>query len=169
MNKIAKFEKVSYEQFHEDMKRLFPNASDDISGEYFKFYNTVTIPKRSSKGSAGYDFVSPIGFTLQHGDSIVIPTGIRCKMDEDWVLSIYPRSGLGFKTHVRLANSVGIIDASYYYTDNEGHIMVKLVADKPIEVNPGDRFCQGIFTQYGITEDDDVTEERIGGLGSSGK
>lgn len=47
--------------------------------------------------------------------------------------------------------------------------MVKLVADKPISVKAGDRFCQGIFLEYGITEDDDATEERIGGIGSSGR
>lgn len=162
MKRISKFEEVSFEQFSKDFKEL------RYTGEEVA-YDMIRLPKRSSKGSAGYDFVSPIDFHLEHGESIIIPTGVRCKINDSWFLMCVPRSGLGFKTHVRLANTTGIIDASYYYTDNEGHIMVKLVADKPISVKAGDRFCQGIFLEYGITEDDDVTDERIGGIGSSGR
>lgn len=162
MKYVAQFKKVSYEQFEKDMKELGLKNVEVA-------YNNVKIPKRATTGSAGYDFVSPIGFTLYHGESIIIPTGIRCLIDESWVLNIYPRSGLGFKTHVRLANSVGIIDSDYFYADNEGHIMIKLVADKPIEVKAGDRIAQGVFTEYGITVDDNATESRHGGMGSSGE
>lgn len=162
MKYVAQFKNVSYEQFEKDMKKLGLQNVEVA-------YDNVKIPKRVTTGSAGYDFVSPISFTLYHGESIIIPTGIRCLIDESWVLNIYPRSGLGFKTHVRLANSVGIIDSDYYYADNEGHIMIKLVADKPIEVKAGDRIAQGVFTEYGITVDDNATESRHGGIGSSGE
>lgn len=162
MKAIAKFEKVSREQFNKDFLKNVPYKCE------YDVFEKVKLPVRSSTGSAGYDFVSPIGFTLGHGESVVIPTGIRCKIDDGWMLGLYPRSGLGFKTHVRLANTVGVIDSDYYYADNEGHIMVKLVADRLLTVNPGDRICQGIFTEYGITEDDECEAKRTGGFGSSG-
>ena len=83
-----------------------------------------------------------------------------------------PRSGLGFKYYTRLANTVGIIDASYYDNEsNEGHMWVKIrnEGDKDVVVEKFDRICQMIFVPFGITEDDEVTAERTGGFGSSGK
>ena len=81
----------------------------------------------------------------------------------------------GFKFGIHLANTGGIIDEDYYGSDNEGHIFIKLVNDsvlstaKPMEIKKGDAFCQGIFVPFGITVDDDATEIRNGGFGSTGK
>lgn len=165
MKYVAEFEAVSKEQFIKDFTKLF--AFSEVSPS--EAYDNVILPKRATTGSAGYDFVSPFGFTLNKGESIVIPTGIRCKIDESWFLQIVPRSGLGFKFHVTMANTVGIIDSDYYDSDNEGHIMVKLIADEPFEIKTGDRFAQGIFMEYGIAVNDDATAKRNGGFGSSGK
>ena len=166
MKKIAKFEKVSFEEF----KKAFDNKSvEDIQ----KIYDEIKLPKRATIGSAGYDFYTPISFTLAPNETIKIPTGIRCEMKIGWVLSLYPRSGLGFKYRVQLNNTFGIIDSDYYYSDNEGHIFVKLTnasnEDKTVILNVGDGFCQGIFTEYGITEDDDTEGIRNGGFGSTNK
>ena len=94
-------------------------------------------------------------------------------MEEDWVLSLYPRSGLGFKYRLQLNNTVGIIDSDYYYSDNEGHIFAKLTNDsnegKALSLNAGDGFMQGIFLPYGITEDDAADGTRNGGFGSTGR
>ena len=165
MKYVAEFEAVSKEQFAKDFVKNFGGFDNKAS----EVYDNVVIPKRATTGSAGYDFVAPFGFTLDKGDSIVIPTGIRCKIDESWFLQIVPRSGLGFKFHVTLANTVGIIDSDYYNSDNEGHIMVKLIADEPFEIKTGDRFAQGIFMEYGIVVNDEATATRNGGFGSSGK
>lgn len=168
MNTVAKFEKVSREEFGKASKNLcFDLEVVD------KLYNSICLPKRATKGSAGYDFYSPICCVLKQGQSVVIPTGIRCKMDEGWVLTLYPRSGMGFKTGVRLANTVGVIDSDYYFSDNGGHIMLKLVNDgvleKDVRINVGDGICQGIFLPFGITEDDNATAIRNGGFGSTDK
>ena len=166
MKKIAKFEKVSFEEF----KKAFDNKSVE---EIQKIYDEIKLPKRATIGSAGYDFYTPISFTLAPNETIKIPTGIRCEMKIGWVLSLYPRSGLGFKYRVQLNNTVAIIDSDYYYSDNEGHIFVKLTnasnEDKTVILNVGDGFCQGIFTEYGITEDDDTEGIRNGGVGSTNK
>ena len=94
-------------------------------------------------------------------------------MNTDWVLMLYPRSGLGFKYRLQLDNLVGIIDSDYFYSDNEGHIFAKLTNDsktnKIVTVRRGDAFMQGIFVEYGITEDDKVETSRNGGFGSTDK
>lgn len=170
MRRIAKFHKVSLEQFMKDVKGDFPHYTEkDIRD----IYESIELPKRATKGSAGYDFYSPFSFSMEPGTTMKVPTGIRCEMQEDWVLKLYPRSGLGFKYRLQLNNTVGIIDSDYFYSDNEGHIMAKITNDsnegKTVELNSGTGFMQGIFLEYGITEDDDAQGVRNGGFGSTTK
>ena len=110
---------------------------------------------------------------MEPGTTMKVPTGIRCQMEEEWVLKLYPRSGLGFKYRLQLNNTVGIIDCDYFYSDNEGHIMAKITNDsnegKTVELTSGTGFMQGIFLEYGITEDDDAQGIRNGGFGSTTK
>lgn len=165
MNKVSKFEKVSFEQYYEDIKPLLP---DDWTDEEIKqSWKEIELPVRATSGSAGYDFKAPVGFTLFPGASVVVPTGIRVRIDDGWMLMCTPRSGLGFKYGMALANTVGIIDADYYYSDNEGHIMLKVCAKDKVEIEYGQKFAQGIFVPFGITTDDNITTERNGGLGST--
>ena len=171
--RVAKFEKVTYGQFEKDWLDTFdiPELDTSTRREIESIYGAITLPKRATKGSAGYDFVSPLTFTLKPGETIKIPTGIRCGMNTDWVLMLYPRSGLGFKFKARLCNTVGVVDSDFYYSDNKGHIFVKLSneGDKEIKILRGNSFCQGIFMEYGITEDDKVETSRNGGFGSTDK
>ena len=167
MEKIAAFEKVSFEQFEKDWMQHFTETTDVKA-----VYDAIKMPKRATTGSAGYDFFAPADITLEKGKSVLIPTGIRSKINDGWVLKIYPRSGLGFKHRVQLDNTVGIIDADYYNSSNEGHIMIKLSFDAhddghTVELTGGDGFAQGIFLQFGITFDDDTDGVRNGGFGST--
>ncbi|MCI6583200.1 MAG: deoxyuridine 5'-triphosphate nucleotidohydrolase [Oscillospiraceae bacterium] len=170
MKRIAEFQKVSREQFVRDWTDSFGDCSTEQAE---KIYEGIKIPARATSGSAGYDFCTPVGFSLAPGETIKIPTGIRVKIEEGWMLGLYPRSGLGFKYRMQLNNTVGIIDSDYYYSDNEGHIMVKFTnasnTGLTINLNAGDAFSQGIFTEYGITFDDDATGVRNGGFGSTGR
>ncbi len=169
MKRVAKFEKVSWEQFLEDWRDTFGNEQEQarIQG----IYDRIRLPRRATAGSAGYDFFLTLPIVLRPGESIKVPTGIRARMDVNWVLQIYPRSGLGFKYRLQMNNTVGIIDSDYFYSDNEGHIFIKILndsrEDKTLELAEGMAFAQGIFMEYGITEDDDVTESRNGGFGST--
>lgn len=170
MRRIAQFFKVSRENFSEAVREDFPQYSErDIES----MYESLLLPRRATKGSAGYDIFAPFSFALAPGETIKIPTGIRVKMDEDWVLTVYPRSGLGFKYRLQMNNTVGIIDSDYYNSDNEGHIFIKITNDtnegKTVEVPQGTGFAQGIFLQYGITADDGADGVRNGGLGSTTK
>lgn len=170
MRRIATFHKVSMEQFLTVYREEFPKYSE---AELQEMYASVQLPRRATKGSAGYDFYAPFAFSLEPGESIKVPTGIRAQMEESWVLQLYPRSGLGFKYRLQMNNTVGIIDSDYFYSDNEGHIMAKLTNDskeeKTLEIRAGMAFMQGIFLEYGITTDDDAQGIRNGGFGSTTK
>ena len=174
MNRVGKFEKVSFEQFRNAMKDEFyrgqelpPAIEDDLK----KMWEEIALPSRATSGSAGYDFKSPFSFSLNAGDGIRIPTGIRVKVDEGWWLGCLPRSGLGFKYRLQLDNTMVVIDSDYYYSDNEGHIFAKITNDnhagKTLTVEAGSGFLQAIFIPYGITYSDDATGVRNGGMGST--
>lgn len=172
MVRMAKFEKVSFEQFKKDfLASHLSNKTEWTEEELMKVYEGIELPKRSTAGSAGYDFKMPIEAVFTSDVERLIPTGIKCRMEEGWVLKIFPRSGLGFKLKARLNNTVGIIDQDYYNNENnEGHIMIKMCIEKEHIVHKleaGDAFCQGIFSEFGITEDDDCGEKRTGGIGST--
>lgn len=168
MKRIARFEKVSFEQFLEGWGDTLGITDRSKIQE---IYDGIRLPRRATAGSAGYDFFAPADITLAPGETIKIPTGVRVWMEPEWVLKCYPRSGLGFKYRLQLNNTVGIIDSDYYGSDNEGHIQIKLTNDsregKRLEVKEGTGFAQGIFLEYGITVDDETTEERNGGFGST--
>ena len=138
MRRVARFQKVSWEQFLEGWKDAFPNTEEE---KIRKIYDGIRLPRRATAGSAGYDFFSPVDFELMPGETLKMPTGIRAWMEPDWVLKIYPRSGLGFKYRLQLNNTVGIIDSDYYNSDNEGHIFIKITNDskegKTVQVQAG--------------------------------
>lgn len=170
MEKIAKFEKVSLSQFNNDYLNAFPELNlKNIE----LIYQRIKMPKRATIGSAGYDFYAPFDIELKPGETIKVPTGIRVKISDGWVLTLYPRSGLGFKYRLQLNNTVGIIDSDYYGSSNEGHIYIKITNDtnenRIISIKEGEGFAQGIFLPFGITEDDEVSEIRDGGFGSTTK
>lgn len=169
MNKVGRFEKVSYEQFAADFRDVFPDFSEDNVRE---MYDRIKLPKRATAGSAGNDFFVPMDITLEPGQSIKVPTGIRVRINPGWWLGCFPRSGLGFKYRIQLDNTVGVIDSDYYNAKNEGHIMLKITNDsregKTLQLKSGDALAQGIFLIYGIAYDDEVETARIGGFGSTG-
>lgn len=187
------FEKVSWETYLNDWKSLY---GKEINKTKLKeIYDNIQLPERSTRGSAGFDFHTPFGFTLKMGSNIMIPTGIRFVANrKDIVCLLVPRSSLGVKYGIRLLNTVGVIDSDYQYSDNEGHIFVDLHMDgkklplkmefhgdelytreeleifssTTISIKPNDRICQGLVHQY-LTDANKVTAMRNGGHGSTGK
>ena len=177
LQKMAKFSKISVNQFAKDWLDAFPALADsdmsafEINAHIQSIYDGIKLPKRATIGSAGYDFFAPMSFTLEPGESIKIPTGLRCEMYDGWVMLGFPRSGHGFKYGVHHANTTPVVDGDYFEADNEGHIHFKIVNDsslaKDFKVNAGDAFCQVVFVPFGITLDDEVDAERTGGFGST--
>jgi dUTP pyrophosphatase len=160
MGGVARFMHVSARQFCGDWRDAF--GEGDVPG-------LPPLPRRATALSAGYDFFAPAAFSLEPGETIRIPTGVRARIDGGWVLMLFPRSGLGFKYRLRLDNTVGVVDADYFGAKNEGHIFVKLTncGGAPLSVATGEAFCQGVFLPYGTAEEEDVLERRTGGFGST--
>ena len=73
MQKIARFEHISQDQFENDYAQKIGGSAPAVDG--------VTLPKRATAGSAGYDFFAPCDFILEAGKTITVPTGVRCSME----------------------------------------------------------------------------------------
>ena len=99
-----------------------------------------------------------------------IPTGLKAYMLPSEYIMIVPRSSMGFKFFMRLANTVAVGDSDYYNNkDNEGHYWIKIrnENDEPMEIKAGQAFAQAIFMNYLLADDDSANAERVGGIGST--
>lgn len=135
--------------------------------------NGITLPKRATGGSAGFDLQAAIDspITILPGKLVSIPTGIAVKLPEGSVGLLFGRSGLGVKHGITLSNSVGVIDSDY-----TGEILVGLcnVSDEPYTVMPLDRIAQLTVVSFLPVEPLEVdslekTERGDGGFGSTGR
>ena len=132
----------------------------------------INLPTRKTTESAGYDIECAEAVTLEPGQVVLVPTGIKAFMAYDEYLAIHIRSSMAIKRHLALVNSTGIIDSDYYNNeDNEGHIMVAVynTTSQPFHISKGDRVAQGIFTKYLKADGDAARGLRTGGVGSTGK
>lgn len=169
MERIARFSKVSYEQYKKDMLMLLWGKDAEWSDEEIRAeYDAIKLPSRATAGSAGYDFYLPHAVHFSPSYNSFFPTGIRCEMEQGWVLQLYPKSGLGTKYGTMMLNTIPIIDQDYFFADNEGHILIGMSVKKPFDLKAGDKFIQGLFVPFGITADDNATDKRTGGFGSTG-
>lgn len=130
----------------------------------------AVLPYRSTRGSAGYDFECYADTLIPPYQIMLIPTGIKCQIDEGYYLQLALRSSTPMKKHLMLANGIGIIDSDYYNNpDNEGHIMFQVInfTNKEVFISKGERIGQGIFLQYNKVDEDNTSGNRIGGFGST--
>lgn len=164
------------------------DASEMNFQEFFEKWNSVVqrnrgfeivknapadtiLPRRTTKGSAGYDFYAPYDIMLvPHSCSKLVFLNVKAYMQPDEKLQMYIRSSLAVKSNITLETS-GLIDSDYYNNpDNDGNIGVKFRnnGDEPIIITKGTRCCQGVFGKYLVADGDDVNETRTGGYGSTG-
>lgn len=131
------------------------------------------LPERSTMFSAGYDFFNPERVVIAPKSLGLIKTGIKSYFPNYYTLKLYNRSSNAKKKGVFLANGVGIVDADYYNNpDNDGEIgfMFYNFTDNEVVFEPGDKLGQGIFERfYTISDEEEITTERISGWGSTGK
>ena len=165
------FEKVSFGTFNDSIVAIMIEEGRELDAE--ELYKDLKLPKQATASSAGMDFIAPYDIKIGPSGSVLVPTGIRWvtdKTERGCVMMILPRSGLGFRTGMRLANTAGIIDPDYCDSANEGHIMLKVVNPKPsmaLTIEKGKAFAQGIIVPYMICEGAESDEGRDGGFGST--
>ena len=139
-----------------------------------KLYEDTKLPTRADNGSAGMDLYAHLNDdymrVIKPHTTEMISVGFAMETPNNTYGAIFARSGLSTKKGLRLANSVGIVDASY-----RGEIFVALHndTDKPQQISHGDRIAQLIIMEYptvGIIETDTLSETERGknGFGSSG-
>lgn len=136
----------------------------------------VNLPERKTKYSAGYDIeaiedtvIPPFKFGMK---PTLVKTGLKVYMENDEFLMLVNRSSNPGKKGLVLANSVGIIDADYYNNkDNDGHFMYAYYNyfDEEITIKKGEVIGQAIFMKYLTIDNDNASNERIGGFGSTSK
>lgn len=171
MKRIAEFYKVSFTQFEKDYKELNPESKLSHA-EIKDMYDKIKLPQRATTGSAGYDFYLPYPISLKSEETTTIPTGIRFQCRQDYAMFFMSKSGLGSKNRLQLNTAISLIDSDYFYSDNEGHILAKIIHDDRnpkavLELPAGKSFLQGVFFKYGITKSDKATGRRNGGFGST--
>ncbi len=144
------FLKITFEQFKNDVE-------DNI-----ELYESVKIPQRDSKSTAGYDIYLLNDIILKSGEIVKLPTGLKSFFEKDEVLLLVVRSSMGFKYNIRLCNQVGVIDSDYYNNqDNEGHIWIRIQneGNEDVYLKRGTAIVQGIFLKYLTTNSDETLNQ----------
>lgn len=129
--------------------------------------NSELKPRRATKYSAAYDFISPADFVVPGHGECLIETGVAIELDDDKVLMLFVRSSYGFKYGITLSNGTGIIDKDFF--PNTMKCKLRNDSDKDFIIHKGDHYMQGIIINYFKTIDDDTETIRTGGIGSTGK
>jgi len=177
------------------------NKMEELSGQVIK---TVQIPCEILNGNlpptyahdtdAGMDIRSPQEYTIAPGETIIIPTGIKCAIPEGYALLVQPRSGQSVKTKLRIANTPGLIDSGYrdeigvivenieppfkdidYEFDDNGEIHIKsILHGQSYTIAAGQKFAQMRLVQVPhaqfmpVENVGEIGENRGGGFGSTG-
>ena len=151
------------------MKLLLKTENPDLT-------NLYSNHQHYNPGDSGLDLFCPETITINPGETVKINLQINCEALHDTIENtnvsyyLYPRSSI-IKTPLRLANSVGIIDAGY-----RGDIIacVDNIKSESYTVNKGDRLfqiCAGNLEpiEFQLVNDLSNTQRGLGGFGSTGK
>jgi dUTP pyrophosphatase len=161
--------KLNYWRSRKMKERQFERFFEALPGA-----DLMDMPKRETRGSAGYDIRAHIkngvGFVeIDPGQKINLGTGITVYIHEELeqFLDLRIRSGLANNYQLTLQNACGVIDADFY--GKEIQAMVRNEGPVGVRIYHGDRIAQGIFVQYFTTDDDSPGEKkRTGGFGHTG-
>ena len=129
----------------------------------------ISLPKRATEGSMGYDFYSPAEYEVKPGDVAKIWTDVHAVMEKDEGLLLNIRSSMGGR--FCLLNTIGVIDQDFILGKTNGNvgIFLKNISDEVQYIHKGDAIAQGIFLKYLVTDDDEADAKRTGGFGSTGR
>ena len=156
------------------MKLLIRPLNDEIKAMYHDDALETSNRNREDRGDAGLDLYCPGDMEILPGQTTKIDFKIQCEGlsdndDRNVCYYLYPRSSIS-KTPLRLANSVGIIDAGY-----RGNLMavVDNISKEPFNIQKGQRLFQ-ICGRYlepihlNLVENLSDSERGNGGFGSTG-
>ena len=167
------------------------SQKDDTNIKVFveKCSDKITLPSYANSGDAGMDVCSAEDTELKPGETKIISTGLKLAIPLGYEVQVRPRSGMSFKTPLRLANSPGTIDSGY--RDELGIIITNTSCEccssneifflgssnnkkGTYMIKKGDRIAQIIIAPVykiefcEVRQVKDIGENRGGGFGSSG-
>jgi len=137
--------------------------------------SSIPLPQYATDGSAALDLRACLdeAVTVAPGETVTIPSGIAISIhDPNLVAILAPRSGLGIKHGIVLANTIGVIDSDY---QGEIKIGIRNQGSEPYSIQPGERVCQMLFmpvVQASLRVVEEFSEESArgtGGFGHTGK
>ena len=136
-----------------------------------KLTDTATIPTYGHTTDACADIYADEDIVIEPGKTHMVSTGLAFAIPDGFVVHVYARSGLSVKTPLRLANSVGIIDAGYR---DELKVPCWNSGTEPLHIEKGMRIAQmdimpsPAMEFYEVENVKDVPGDRLGGFGSTG-
>lgn len=165
------------------------NVPIELCGENAK------LPKYAHLGDGAMDLYSPADYTINPGESIIIPVDIKVALPYGYAFLIHPRSGLSSKTKLRVANSIGLVDSqykgnigviienieppikdiSYEFDENGKPIITSILHGQSYTISKGERFAQMRLAEVctvnwvPVQSVEGIGDDRGGGFGSSGK
>ena len=154
------------------MLRRFEYVNRIISNGYQMLNPKFELPKRSTAKSAGYDFIVPEDTVCKSHQITMVKSGVKAYFPDNETLLLFNRSSNPKKKGLIILNGVGVVDSDYADNqDNEGEIagLFYNMLDEDVILKAGEKMMQGVFVQYGVTDDDNANGQRNGGFGSTGK
>lgn len=149
----------------------------------------VTLPEYARPGDAGMDVFSAEDAIIGPGETVIIPTGIKMAIPEGYEIQVRPRSGISYKTPLRIANSPGTIDSGYRdelgiimnnssYTNYDSNEILTLGSKDnkmgTYVIKKGDKIAQIVLQRVPkinfiiVDSVKDIGNNRGGGFGSTG-
>lgn len=188
--------------FLKNIAALIMNAVNETEGISKRIINVpielcrpgAKMPTYAHDTDAGADIYCPQEITIQPGEQVKVPTGLKIACPVGYAMLVHPRSGLASRSKMRICNSIGLIDSGYrdevcvlientdnsvrdvtsHYDDNGQLQIDSILYGSPIVIGAGERFAQFRLVEVPRANFMEVKSvlkyegDRGGGFGSSG-